>query len=120
MKPDPEVAAHANAALAALFARSKAQFGNAIKSFWFYDGDSCPACQGEIDTARIKGQEVISLNAFIYRKRGVLIGYILCGRCAGQIFLSAEQRPGRPTPLHLVIEGTLTAAYDRRLASMDA
>jgi len=27
-----------------LFAQAKAQFGDAIKSFWFFDGDLCPAC----------------------------------------------------------------------------
>lgn len=120
MKPDPEVVAHSNAVLAELFARSKAQFGNAVKSFWFYDGDLCPGCGQEIDTVKLKGKEAVSINAFIYRQRGVLIGYILCGRCAGAVFLASKKRPRQPTPRHLVIEQTLIAAYDRRMASFDA
>lgn len=120
MKYDPELAASANAALAELFARSKAQFGNAAKSFWFYDSDACPGCQSEIDAIYLDGERGISLNSFIYRERGVLIGYFLCSRCAGRIFMAAKQRPGRQTSLHPIIEQNLIAAYKRRLASMDA
>lgn len=31
-----------------LFMQAKAQFGSAIKSFWFYDGNLCPACDKQI------------------------------------------------------------------------
>lgn len=120
MKPDPEVVTSANAALAELFARAKAQFGGAAKSFWFYDGDACPGCQGEIDALNLEGQRGISLNGFIYRERGVLIGYVLCSRCAGHIFMAGRQRSGRQTPLHPIIEQNLIAAYKRHMAAMDA
>jgi hypothetical protein len=28
--------------MAQMFLQAQAQFGSAIKSFWFYDGDPCP------------------------------------------------------------------------------
>ena len=110
----------AEAMLAELFTRSKAQFGSAVKGFWFYDGDPCPGCGFQVDAMKVKGEEVLSLNAFIYRPRGMLIGYGLCGRCAQQIFQAAERKPGVQTPLHAVIEQNLIKAYQRYLASQDA
>ena len=111
---------HADAVLAQLFAQAKAQFGNAVKGFWFYDGDPCPGCGFPVDAMKYKGQDALSLNAFIYRPRGVLIGYALCGLCAQQIFQAAQQNPRVQTPLHAVIEQNLTKAYQRYLASHDA
>lgn len=104
-----------------LFTQAKAQFGNAVKSFWFYDGDLCPACLlRPIGAVKFKGKDSLSLNAFIYRKRGVLIGYFLCETCAVQIFDQAQKHPYQPTPLHAEIESNLATAYHKRLASLDA
>ena len=102
-----------NAALAQMLAMAKARFGPAVQSYWFYDGDGCPGCQREIDALRYKGRDALSLNAFIYRKRSVLIGYVLCRRCATFIFREAAKHPRVQTPLHGTIEVNLSAAYER-------
>jgi hypothetical protein len=58
-----------------MFAQAKAQFGNAVKSFWFYEGDLCPGClMRPISVIKMKGEKAVAINAFIYRPRGVLIG----------------------------------------------
>ena len=107
--------------LAKLFSQAKAQFGGAVKSFWFYDGDLCPACnRREIDMMKIKGKEALSLNAFIYRENGTLIGYFLCAVCAKQIFKSAQTNPYTQTPLHAEIERNLISAYRNYLRRLDA
>jgi len=78
--------------LSRLFAQAKAQFGNAIKSFWFYDGDLCPACMARpIGVVKFKDKDALAINAFIYRQRGVLIGYFLCETCAKYIFKQAQK-----------------------------
>src|SRR5439155_1891890 len=87
-----------------LFRQAQMQFGSAIKSRWFHDGDGCPGCGREIDAVKFKGKDTLSLNAFIFREHGVLIGYLLCGKCAKHIFRAAEKHPMRPTALHTVIE----------------
>jgi hypothetical protein len=66
-----------------------------------------------------KGEEALSVNAFIYRGRGVLISYVLCGRCGEYIFAEAEKNPYRQTPLHLMIEQNLSMAYERYRASVE-
>lgn len=109
-----------DAMLTELFARAQAQFGNAVKGYWFYDGDSCPGCGSPVTAMKHKGKKALSLNAFIYRPRGVLIGYVLCGRCARHIFQAAQKNPYTQTQLHAVIEQNLTVAYKRHLASLDA
>jgi len=106
--------------VAELFARAQAQFGSAVKGYWFYDGDSCPGCGSAVSPMKHKGKNALSLNAFIYRPRGMLIGYVLCGRCARHIFQAARKNPNTQTPLHAVIEQNLTTAYQRHLASLDA
>ena len=116
MKPEDPV----TAALDQLYEQSKARFGSAVKGRWLYDGETCPGCQREIDTVKIKGEEALSLNAFIYRPRGVLIGYMLCGRCAKEIFKAAKKNPYTQIPLHTKIEENLVAAFKRYLASMSA
>ncbi len=104
-----------------LFMQAKTQFGAAIKLFWFYDGDLCPACvQRSIGVVKYKGQDAVAINAFIYRARGVLIGYFLCETCAKHIFKEAQKNPYRQTPLHADIERNLAAAYHKHLASLDA
>ena len=113
--------AAADKLLNTLFTQAKAQFGDAVKSFWFYDGDLCPACMARpIGVVKIKGESALAINAFIYRPRGVLIGYFLCETCAKHIFKEAEKNPYKQTPLHTDIERNLTAAYHKHLASLDA
>ena len=107
--------------LIAMFLQAQKQFGNAIKSYWFNDGDACPCCtRRKIDTIKLKGNEGegISLNAFIYRPRGVLIGYFLCSRCATKIHRDAKKNPGQQTALHSAIEHNLSTAYKIHMNSM--
>jgi hypothetical protein len=104
-----------------LYMQAKAQFGAAIKSFWFYNGDLCPACtQHPIGVVKYKGKDALAINAFIYRERGVLIGYFLCETCATHIFKEAQKNPYLQTPIHADIERNLIAAYHKHLASLDA
>ena len=44
---------------------------------------------------------------------GVLIAYLLCGKCATYIFKEAEKDPNAQTPLHNEIEKNLKQAYLR-------
>ena len=120
-KSADDTKAAADELLNTLFTQAKAQFGDAVKSFWFYDGDLCPACMARpIDVVKIKGESALAINAFIYREPGVLIGYFLCVTCAKYIFKEAEKNPYKQTPLHTDIERNLTAAYHKHLASLDA
>lgn len=93
-----------------LFIQSKIRFGNAVRSQWFYDGDGCPGCGRNIDAVKYKGKDAISLNVFIYREHGVLIGYLLCGKCGKQVIKATSD-----TPLHAEIERNLKKAYVRHL-----
>ncbi len=107
--------------LSSLFAQAKAQFGDAVRFFWFYDGDLCPGCMARpIGRIKFKGKDALAINAFIYRPRGVLIGYFLCETCASFIFKEAQKNPYKQTPLHTDIEQNLIAAYHKHLASLDA
>jgi len=120
-KPVDDSKAAADQVLNTFFKQAKAQFGDAVKSFWFYDGDLCPACMARpIGKIKFKGEDALAINAFIYRPRGVLIGYFLCETCAKFIFKEAEKNPYKQTPLHAEIERNLTAAYHKYLASLDA
>ncbi len=111
----------ANEMLGALFAQAKAQFGNAVQSFWFYDGDLCPACnQRPVGAIKFKGKDALSMNAFIYRQRGVLIGYLLCETCAKRIFRDAQQHPYTQTAVHAEIERNLISAYLSSIGKLDA
>ncbi len=103
------------------FAQAKAQFGDAVKALWFYDRDFCPGCMvSPIDIIRFKGENALALNGFIYRPRGVLIGYFLCETCANFIFEEAQKNPYKQTSLHTEIEQNLTTAYHEHLMSLDA
>ena len=107
--------------LGKLFTQAKAQFGNAVKSFWFHDGGLCPACMARpIGAIKFKGRDALAINAFVYRERGVLIGYFLCETCAKFIFKEAQKNPYKQTPLHADIERNLITAYHKHLASLDA
>ncbi len=104
-----------------MFAQGKKQWGEAVKSFWLYDGDLCPGCLAcPVGTVKIKGQEGIPINAFIYRPRGVLIGYFLCGKCASFIHREAAKNPFKQTSLHADIEKNLIEGYHKHLMSLDA
>ena len=105
---------HIDMMMTQFYFQARSQFGDAIKAHWFYDGDNCPGCGNAIDEMSRNGERAISLNAYIYRKRGVLIGYFLCSRCGRTVM---EQ--GKRTPLHTTIETTLQEAYERHMASFN-
>jgi len=87
--------------LEGLFRQAQVQFGDAVKSRWFHDGDGCPGCGRKIDGMKFKGRHALSLNAFIFREHGVLIEYLLCGKCARKIF---KEGGFTELPLHAQIE----------------
>lgn len=107
-------------ALLQLFMQSHAQFGDAVRAYWFNDSDDCPGCGRRVNLTRFKSKEAISLNAFIYRERGVLIGYFLCDRCVKKVFADAKRNPYRQTELHTAVEANLIKAYKKHMHSMDA
>lgn len=98
-----------------LFRLSQMKFGSAVRSRWFHDGDGCPGCGGKISIMKFKKKNALSLNAFIFREHGVLIAYLLCGKCARYIFREAETNPNTQTELHNQIEKNLKSAYLRHL-----
>lgn len=98
-----------------LFFQSQMRFGKAVKSRWFYDGDKCPGCGREVNAMKYKGKDALSLNAFIFREHGVLIGYLLCGKCAKYIFKESEKNPNSQTDVHVEIEKNLKQAYIKKL-----
>jgi len=101
--------------------QGKAQFGNAVKSFWFYEDELCPACARHMTgVVKFKGQDALPINGFMYRERGVLIGYLLCETCAKYIFDEARKNPYKNTSLHADIERNLIAAYQKHLMSLNA
>ncbi len=107
--------------LGRFFAQAKAQFGDAVKAFWFFDGDFCPGCMARpLRRIKFRGRDALAINAFIYRPRGVLIGYFLCETCANFIFREAQKNPYKETPLHASIEQNLIEAYHKHLMSLDA
>ena len=86
----------------------KAQFGHLAKAFWVYEDDLCPCCtKSKIDLMDYKGKKAESLNFFMYRQRGVLIAYPLCGKCATEIMAKSKNGP----IMHQWIEKNLTDAY---------
>jgi hypothetical protein len=96
----------------------KAHFGKAAKAFWVYDDILCPGCMmREIDYFDIDGKNSLSINAYMYRDRGVMIAYLLCPQCAK--FIIAERDNG-PTSLHTSIEENLKEAYLHYVNSLNA
>ncbi|HXK61470.1 MAG TPA: hypothetical protein PLP42_16410 [Acidobacteriota bacterium] len=90
-----------------LAAVGKASFGDAIKEYWFYREALCPACRKRPSGAlKYKGHNAISLNCFMYRERGVLIGYFLCGPCARKVLRRSSEGE-----IHKRIERNLIAGY---------
>jgi len=51
------------------------------------------------------------LNVYIYRERGVLIGYLLCKTCAKIIHIAAQKNRDLLILLHTQIEQFLAAAH---------
>ena len=99
-----------------LFSQSQMQFGSAIKSRWFYDGEGCPGCGRKIDAMKFKGKRAMSLNAFIFRDHWVLIAYLLCGKCGRRVLQESEKDPfAKTTPLHSEIEKNLKQAFVKHL-----
>jgi hypothetical protein len=116
MTPEEQV----DQAMIEMFAQMHAQFGKAVKGYWFYESEKCPGCGRRVGAMQYKGQEAVSLNAFIYRKRGILIGYRLCSRCANEIHHAAQKQPGVQIARHDIIEKTLSAAYEAHMNRLDA
>lgn len=98
-----------------IFRQSQMQFGSAIKSRWLHDGDDCPGCGREVKAMKFKGKNALSLNAFIFREHGVLIAYLLCGKCARYVLRESKANPFGQTPLHTEIEKTLKTAFLKHL-----
>src|SRR5262245_1695327 len=93
-----------------LFWQAKMQFGDSVKSRWFHDGDGCPGCGKVIGGMKFKGKSALSINAFIFREHGVLIAYLLCGKCAKQVIGATAT-----IPLHAEIEKNLKQAFVKHL-----
>jgi len=104
----------AEAMLAQMLIMAKAQFGNAIKNSWFHASDTCPGCGRRVAVIKHKGKPALSLNGFIHRKPGVLIGYMLCSRCVKVVMEAGKKFPPTETPLHATIEMNLINAYEQR------
>ena len=107
-----------NAAMTQMFMQAHAQFGDAVKSFWFNDSGICPGCGRQAGIVKHKGKDALSINAFIHRKPGVLIGYFLCDRCQKEIFRAAKRNPGVQIARHDAIETNLVAAYQQHMSTL--
>lgn len=93
-----------------LYTQAQMRFGAAIKGRWFYDGDNCPGCGKKISAMKHKGKDILSLNAFIFREHGVLIAYLLCGKCGNKVIRATSE-----TPLHVEIEKILKNGFIKQL-----
>ena len=101
--------------------QGKAQFGDAFKSFWFFEGELCPGCNANpIGIVKFRGKDSVPINGFMYRERGVLIGYFLCGECATYIHNESKKNPYKETPMHAEIERNLIEGYHKHLNSLNA
>ena len=98
-----------------LFRQAQMQFGSAVKGRWLHDGDGCPGCGKEIGVTRYKKQDALSLNAFIFREHGVLIAYMLCGKCANLIIRESKKNPYKKLPIHDEIEKNLKQTFVKHL-----
>jgi hypothetical protein len=106
--------------LKAMYAQGKAQFGSAMKGFWLYTDDLCPAClKNSAGVVNFQGEKALSINGFMYRERGILIAYFLCEICTLFIHEHAQKHPHQETPLHTKIETNLKEAYQRHLSSLN-
>lgn len=102
--------------LEVIYRQAQMQFGSVVKSRWFHDGDGCPGCGRKVDGMKFKGKNALSVNAFIFRDHGVLIAYLLCGKCARRILRESERNPfDGQTALHSEIEKNLKQAFLKHL-----
>ena len=99
-----------------LFRQAQMQFGSAVKGRWLHDGEGCPGCGKEVTVTKYKKKDALSINAFIFREHGVLIAYVLCGKCAGYILRESKKNPmiGK-LPIHDEIEKNLKLAFVKHL-----
>jgi hypothetical protein len=119
-KPTEANANTAEGVLKLMYEQGKAQFGSAMKGFWLYDDDLCPAClKNSAGEVNFQGEKALSINGFMYRERGILIGYFLCEICTLFIHEHAQKHPYQETPLHTKIETNLKEAYQRHLSSLN-
>ncbi|MBP6003073.1 MAG: hypothetical protein KA746_06525 [Pyrinomonadaceae bacterium] len=93
-----------------LYTQARMRFGAAIKGRWFYDADDCPGCGKKIGSMKYKGKDAMSLNSFIFRDHGVLIIYLLCGKCGNKVIRATSD-----TPLHAEIEKNLKSGFIKQL-----
>jgi hypothetical protein len=99
-----------------MFRQMQMQTGRAIRDRWFHDGEGCPGCGLAIKAMKFKGKNALSLNTFIDREHGVLIAYMLCGKCARRVIRDSKTvPPGGTTPLHIEIEKNLKQALVKHL-----
>jgi hypothetical protein len=98
-----------------LFRQAQMQFGTAVKGRWLHDGDGCPGCGNEIGVTRYEKKDALSLNAFIFREHGVLIAYMLCGKCANHIIRESKKPSFGKLPIHDEIERNLKQAFVKHL-----
>ncbi len=98
-----------------LFRQAQKQLGSVVKERWFHDGEGCPGCGKEITVTKYKKKDALSINAFIYRDHGVLIAYVLCGKCAGHILRESKKKPFGKLPIHDEIEKNLKHAFVKNL-----
>ena len=112
--------ASTNDALVRMLLKIHDHFVDAIKSYWFNDCDMCPGCGRQVGPVKHKGKNAISLNTFIYRETGVLIGYFLCQRCMKEVFRTAKRTPGQQGPRHDAVEANLRAAYQQHMNALDS
>lgn len=102
------------AAMGKIISHFQAQYGEAVKAYWFYAEDTCPCCaKREIGLLKVKHEYAVSLNAFLYNEMSVLIGYSLCRICVMDLFKASKKRQAI---MHQRIEKHLVEAYHRYLA----
>ncbi|HEX7588284.1 MAG TPA: hypothetical protein VF478_08220 [Anaerolineae bacterium] len=91
----------------------QAQHGQSIKTYWFYKNDLCPCCaKRRVEIFKYKREDALSLNAFMYRELGVLIGYPLCGICASDLRNPSKKRQ---MLMNERIEQHLIEAYQKHM-----
>lgn len=93
-----------------LYAQAPMRFGSAINGCWFYDGNDCPGCGKKIGAMKYKGKEALSLNSYIFRDHGVLIIYLLCGKCGNKVIRATSD-----LPLHAEIEKNVKSGFIKQL-----
>ena len=103
------------AAVDKMLSLCKTQYGDAVKAFWFYEAETCPCCtKRQVGTVKYKHEDAVSLNAFMYREMGVLIGYLLCGVCVTDLLRTSKKRQAI---MHAHIEQSLIDGYHKHLTS---